>query len=112
MLNMIDNLNMRLAKSIRSSDNTITFVGGDALQLNSLALGEHIYLTLRQGGTYEIVKYTHNAVITGSAPVTVSVERDSNSTGRKNFATGMCVKAEWNRLQMLEYLSHHLSCTA
>jgi hypothetical protein len=110
MLNMIDNLNMRLAKSVRSSDTTVTIVPQDALQLNQLAVGEHIYLTFRQGGTYEIMKYTHTAPITGNAPVAIAVQRDSNGTGAKNFATGMCIKAEWNRLQMLEYLEHHLAC--
>jgi hypothetical protein len=110
MLNMIDNLNMRLAKPIRASDTTITFVHPDVLQLNALEVGQHIYLTLRQGATYEIVKYTHTAPITGNVPVAVAVSRDSNNTGAKNFAVGMCVKAEWNRLQMLEYLEHHLAC--
>lgn len=111
MLNFIDNLNMRLAKPVRSSDTTVTIVHPDALQLNSMAVGDHIYLTFRQGGTYEIMKYTHTAPITGNVPVAIAVSRDSNGTGAKNFATGMCIKAEWNKLQMVEYLSDQLACT-
>ena len=104
-LTYVDNLSLKLLRGVRASDVSITVSSMDAVKLNVLPIGDHIYLNLVQGGISEVVKYTHNALQTAvGGQAVLPVTRDVNSTGAKNFAVPVCARAEWTRLQMLEFI--------
>jgi hypothetical protein len=105
VLNFIDNLSIKLTKGVRSSDATLTVSPIDAVKLNAMPVGSHIYLTLEQGSLSEVVKYTHLANHTASSgAVVLAVQRDVNGTGAKNFAVPICARAVWSKLQLKEFI--------
>lgn len=80
---------------IKPADDTISIKSSDALTLNGLmAIGDKLYLTLKHGAAYEVVLYEHNAVIAaGPGTVKLPVIRGAVGTGRKAFASQLCIKA-------------------
>lgn len=105
MLNMVDNLQLTLLKNLRSGDSNMTVHSSDAVKLNAVGIGNHIYLTIKYGETYEIVKYNHNEDITAvSRPVHVPIIRDALAKGAKSFPRQTCVRADWNTLQLAEFI--------
>ena len=105
MLGYVDNLTLKLAKPVKASDDTLTIAALDLPKLNAIGLTNHIYLTLKQGATTEIVRYEHIVPLVatlGAQPITVV--RDVNGAGRKNFALPLCATAELNILQLQELI--------
>lgn len=70
-------------------------------RLEHMKEGNHIYLTLKYLDRYEVVKYTHQGQLRNGF---VPVERDILGSGRKNFPCGSCVVADWNPIQLNEFI--------
>lgn len=105
MLNWIESLLVKATKPIKPADDVITVSRKDAVQLNKVGIGNHIFLTLELYGaplSYEIVRYDHAAdiVATGCPEVTMLITRDVNGTGRRAFPVGTCAAAKLNSPQL------------
>lgn len=101
MLEFIDNFKSALQVNISTTDDVIVLRPKDVARLNAMKEGNHIYLTIKYLDRYEIVKYTHDAPIKGCK---VPITRDVLSQGRKNFPCTACVVADWNAVQLREFV--------
>lgn len=63
----------------------------------NLTEGDYCYLTIIDGSTVEIVKYTSAGMVVAN---TISVTRGQDGTTAKAFPAGACVKMAWNYQQM------------
>lgn len=109
MLNWVENVVVRLAKPLKSTDTGITINRKDAVKLNTVGIGNHTYLTLKLYGTddvVETVKYTHTTDIltTGAVTVDVVVTRDVANTGRRNFPVHTCAETKLTKVMLLEII--------
>ena len=105
MLKWVERTVVRATKPIKPADTTITISRKDAVQLNKVGVGNHMFLTLALYGApqvYEIVRYDHTANVasTGCIDVAIVVSRDVNGTGMKAFPTGTCAIAELSLVQL------------
>lgn len=105
MLKWVERTVVRATKPIKPADTTITISRKDAVQLNKVGVGNHMFLTLALYGAphvYEVVRYDHTANIAsaGCIDVEVVVARDVNGTGMKAFPTGTCAIAELSLAQL------------
>lgn len=105
MLKWVERTVVRATKPIKPADTTITISRKDAVQLNKVGVGNHMFLTLALYGApqvYEIVRYDHTANVasTGCIDVAIVVTRDVNGTGMKAFPTGTCAIAELSLVQL------------
>ena len=105
MLKWVERTVVRATKPIKPADTTITISRKDAVQLNKVGIGNHIFLTLALYGTpqvYEVVRYDHttNVANSGCVDVAIVVTRDVNGTGMKAFPTGTCATAELSLAQL------------
>ena len=105
MLNWIERTVVRATKPIKPADTTITISRKDAVQLNKVGTGNHIFLTLALYGAphvYEVIRYDHteNVASTGCVDMAIVVTRDVNGTGMKAFPTGTCASAELSSVQL------------
>ena len=105
MLNWIERTVVRATKPIKPADTTITIPRKDAVQLNKVGTGNHMFLTLALYGApnvFEIVRYDHTKDVasTGCIDVAIVVTRDVNGTGMKAFPIGTCAVAELSSVQL------------
>lgn len=105
MLKWVERTVVRATKPIKPADTTITISRKDAVQLNKVGVGNHMFLTLALYGApqvYEVVRYDHttNAASTGCTDVAIVVTRDVNGTGMKSFPAGTCAIAELSLVQL------------
>ncbi|MEO6122406.1 MAG: hypothetical protein ABIR32_01755, partial [Ilumatobacteraceae bacterium] len=56
-----------------------------------------MYITVEDGSSVEIMKYTNAGIIVND---TITVERGQDGTTAKSFPAGACVKAAWNVAQV------------
>ena len=105
MLQWVERTVVRATKPIKPADTTITISRKDAVQLNKVGTGNHIFLTLALYGApqvYEVVRYDHTADVasSGCVDVAIVVSRDVNGTGLKAFPSGTCATAELSLPQL------------
>lgn len=101
MLEFIDNFKSALQTNLSTTDDFITLRTKDIARLNTLKEGNHIYLSVKYLDRYEVLKYTHDTKIKGNK---VPVTRDVLGKGRKNFPCSSCVLADWNSVQLNEFI--------
>jgi hypothetical protein len=70
--------------------------GGAYFEIGS---GNHMYVTIEDGQSVEIVKYTNTGPVVNDA---ITVERGQDGTTAKAFPAGACVKVAWNVAQVTE----------
>lgn len=94
----LDGYSVNLAKSLRPGDAALALRRGDAIKLNAIGVGNHIYLTVTTQGRTEFVRYdhTHNWDATDPSIIEIPVTRDVAGIGPRGFPYGACVKAEVN----------------
>jgi hypothetical protein len=68
----------------------------------AIGTGNYVYLTIEDGQSVEIVKFTNTGVIVND---TITVERAQDGTTAKAFPAGACVKVAWNVAQMYAYIN-------
>ena len=109
MLKPLDNIRLMTATSVKASDDTLKIYPSYVTTLNAMAIGDHTYLTLRQGSIYEVVKYTHAApIVVSNDQGIIAVVRNQNGDGRKNFAGPVCITFEWNKQALDDYICQRL----
>ena len=94
----LDGYSVNLAKSMKPGDADMALRRGDAIRLNAIGVGNHVYLTVSTAGRTEIVRYdhTHDWDVTDPSIVMLPVQRDVAGIGPRGFPYGACVKAEVN----------------
>lgn len=103
MIDFIDNFNYSLSRPIKPTDNEIELPAEAIRKLNKIKKGDYIYISLHWVDKSEVVKFTKDEDIKLSDKV--RVERDVESSGSKNFPIGSCVKVQWNKITMDEYIA-------
>lgn len=82
-------------KSISAQDTSIRVADGALLEPRQ---GTHFYATLINGDTREVVKVTRRD------GQTLVVERGQDDTQAMTFPSGVCIKVEWNPVQLCEFV--------
>lgn len=103
MIEFIDNFNYQLASPIKPTDTEITLPAEAIKQLNKVEKGNYVYISLHWLDKFEVVKFTKDEDLKLNAKV--KVERDAQNLGSKNFPMGSCVKVQWNKITMDEYIA-------
>jgi hypothetical protein len=67
-----------------------------------IGTGNYMYITLEDGQSVEIVKYTSTGAIVND---TLTVERGQDGTTAKSFPAGTCVKVAWNVQQLQDLIT-------
>lgn len=101
MLRFIDGAKGSIVGNLNTTSDTIKVSAPLVNKLKMLKDGEHIYLTVKYLDRREIVKFTKDGDIRNN---TITVERDQLGLGRKNFPCSACIEADWNSIQMHEYV--------
>lgn len=97
MLNYINFFHARLSKPLRSTDTVINLHAQDGVlrRLNSLPIGDHVYLAITYRSRVEVVRYTHESELTtAGAHIMIAVERGQHDTAAISFPFGTCVRTE------------------
>lgn len=102
MLAVVDHFSYELQCPIQPTDTELMLNANAVKRLNEVPVGDHVYLTLSVYDKYEIVKFTKQNELTGGK---ITVERDVERKGAKNFPRHSCVKHEWSKRVMDEYLA-------
>ena len=106
MLNFVDFLSIQVQRPIPAEQDFIEVSSVDAKRLNDVGQGNHIYLTLSypRANRHEVVKYQHGQDwVSQGGLVKIPVERGILGK-RLSFPTNVCVKADWNSVQMAEFI--------
>ena len=85
-----------LRAAITSSSTSLLLASGGGAYFN-IGTGNWQYLTIEDGNSVEIVKYTCTGVVVND---TIVVERGQDGTTAKSFPAGACVKVAWNAGQV------------
>lgn len=101
MLEFIDGFKTKVVGHVQTTSDTINLPFAAAKKLNDMVEGNHIYLTIKYLDRHEVVKYTKEGEIKNGK---IAVERDILGKGRKNFPCGSCVVADWNSVQLREFI--------
>lgn len=87
----------KLASAISSRDTELSLPIGDGSKF-ALNSDEHFYLTLRNGGTREVVK------VVARKGDKLTVERGQDNTSAMSFGKDSCACVEWNPAQLCEFV--------
>lgn len=79
------------------TDTQLQLASGTSTPLDVIAAGDFVYLTVSDGTSAEVMKYTSTGSITAD---TIIVERAQDNTTAKAFPTGACVSIGWNVAQI------------
>lgn len=102
MLDFLDHFNYELECAIRPDDDTLRVSTSAVKRLNELDEGNHVYLSIHWLDKYEQVKFTKSGELKSNI---ITVERDVENRGRKNFPRGSCITMSWTKLALDEYIS-------
>lgn len=92
MLRILDGLNIVARAAIAPADNQILVSSVDALKLNALAVGDHIYISVSDGRGTEVFKYTHAApIVAPPGTVNIPVDRAQAGTTRRAWPIKSCL---------------------
>lgn len=103
MLEYIDNFEYKLTKPLKSTDTSLQLCSDAIKQLNKVEKGNHVYISLHWLGKFEIVKFTKDKDLKMTDKV--PVERDVEVKGSSNFPMGSCVRVQWTKLTLDEYIT-------
>nr|DAU63240.1 MAG TPA: hypothetical protein [Caudoviricetes sp.] len=106
MLKFVDYLHMTLARPMQAEHDYMLVYAPDAKQLNAVGAGNHLYLTMHypRSDIFEVVRYDHGEDFTNQAGVVqVAVQRAMLGV-RRSFPSAVCVTADWNSLQLAEFI--------
>ena len=101
MLKPIDHFSYELADFVQPTDTELALCHKAVRRLNELNEGDHTYMVLSWNDKHEVVKFTKTTELKGHK---VTVERDVENKGSKNFPRGACVKFEWVQSVLDEYI--------
>lgn len=102
MLDFLDCFKYELKCAIKPDDDTLQINKEAVRRLNELEEGNHVYLLLQWQDKYEHVKFTKTTDLKSDI---ITVERDVENKGRKNFPRGACVSMTWTKFTLDEYIS-------
>ena len=113
----LDGYRTSLARVLRATDTAITLRRQDAIQLNTIGLGNHVYLTIQDRMKTEVVRYDHVSDWDASDPSTIDVPvtRDVAGLGLRSFAFGTCVDSQVTSFyvrDLVAELTNSISCNA
>lgn len=86
-----------LRAPVLTTDTQIQLASGSTTPLSVIGTGDFVYLTVSDGTTVEVMKYTSTGSITAD---TLIVARAQDNTTAKAFPTGACVAIGWNVAQI------------
>ncbi len=105
MLRILDGLSISLSAALAPADNQVLVSSSDALKLNTLGIGDHIYLGLYDGRGMELVKYTHVAALTTPpGTVYIPVDRAQGGTVRRAWAIKSCLRTALAEVVLREFI--------
>ena len=105
MLRIIDGLSVQLKALLAPADNQALISSSDALRLNELAVGDHIYLALHDGRGSELVKYTHAAVLaTPPGTIYIPIDRAQGGTVRRAWPVKVCMSTSLAEVVLREFI--------
>lgn len=81
-----------LRAAITPASTSLLLATGGGAYFN-IGTGNWVYLTIEDGQSVEVVKYTNTGIIVND---TLEVERAQDGTTAKSFPAGACVKVAWN----------------
>lgn len=97
MFRFIDGLRLTLKEGLSATSVAMTVDGASAARLNLLGIGNHIFLTIRNGLVSEVVKFTLTELLPlNQNKITIAIERNVNGIGVFNFPSCACVEADMN----------------
>lgn len=102
MLRPLDHFKYELKCHVQPNETELDLCHKAIARLNELNEGEHTYLVLSWNDKHEVVKFTKTTTLKNHK---VTVERDVENKGSKNFPRGACVKFEWVQFVLDEYLN-------
>jgi hypothetical protein len=95
MLRILDGVVLILSAGIIPADNALPISSVDAAKLNTLAVGDTVYLTLRDGTRIEQTMYTHVTPLAITAgTISIPVLRAQVGTTARSWPIKSCVKTE------------------
>jgi hypothetical protein len=93
VLKLLDGLTLVAKAPIAPADNQVLISSVDAVKLNAMAVGDHTYLTIKDGRGSEIVKYTHAApIVVTPGTVNIPVDRAQCGTTRRAWPINACLQ--------------------
>lgn len=102
MLTFLDCFSFELKCPLQPSGDMLCVSEKAVERLNTMAIGDHVYITLRYLHRYEIVRYDHSKPLKGAQ---IPVTRGMNGNTVMNFPRGSCVAIEWTKQTMDEYIA-------
>ena len=104
MVRVLDGYRATLRYRAMASDGYLTITRAEAIKLNAVGVGNHVYLSVRDRVNYELVRYDHVADWDASDPATIQlpVLRNAAGLGAKNFSVGACITSEVNSLYIID----------
>lgn len=106
MVIVLDGYRATLRFKARATDGYLTITRAEAMRLNAVGIGNHVYLSVRDRVNYELVRYDHVSDWDASDPQTIQlpVTRNAAGLGAKNFAVGACITSEVNSLYIQDLI--------
>jgi len=90
-----------LRSPVTTSDTTLLLETGSGALFN-VASGDYFYITVNDGSTVEVMKYTSAGAIVND---TINVARAQDGTTAKAFPAGSCVQVAWNKQQVADFIT-------
>lgn len=90
-----------LRSPVTPSDTTLLLEAGSGALFN-VTSGDYFYITVNDGTTVEVMKYTSIGPIIND---TIPVERGQDGTTAKAFPAGSCVQVAWNKQQVADFIT-------
>lgn len=87
-----------LGAALSASATVLTLAYNDGGKF-AVPLGDHYYLTIREGDSREVVR------VTASSGTQLVIVRAQDGTTARAFAAGACVAVEWNPQQLREFFT-------
>lgn len=105
MLRIFEDLSITVRAAVAPGDDQILISSSDALKLNQMAVGDHIYLTFNDARAYEVVRYNHTgAVSTPPGTVHITVDRAQHGTTRRAWPIKSCIHTSRSELAQREFI--------
>ncbi len=96
----LNNAVASLRNPIGSANTVLSLQVGTGAKFN-IPNGDHVYLTLFDGVSFEVVRYDSTGPIVGD---NIPVTRAQDGTTAHAFPNGTCVAVRWNVAQFFEYV--------
>lgn len=91
-----------LRAAIAPGDTSLQLASGGGAYF-AIGTGNYVYLTLLDGASVEVVKFTNSGIIVSDT--LTGIERGQDNTTAKAFPAGTCVKVAWNVAQIQDLVN-------